>query len=99
MAKTTKIPERNAVDPKDTWDLTKLIKSDTAWERAYKKLERMIPTFETFKGKLGRSAKAIRACCDYENEFEELADKLGVYAYLKASENVRQTGQEKENQR
>jgi oligoendopeptidase F len=87
MAKKT-IPAREELRTEDTWDLTKIFRSDAAWERNFSKLEKMIPEFETFRGQLGQSAKVIRACCDFESEFEQLADKLGVYAALKASENV-----------
>ena len=88
MAKQKIIPQRDAVKTEDTWDLTKIFKSDAAWERGYKKLEKMIPTFDTFRGKLGRSAKNILACCTFEAEFEKLAEKLGVYAFLKSTEDV-----------
>ena len=57
-------------------------------ELAYKKLEKMIPTYATFRGKLGKSAKNILACCEFESEFSKLAELLGVYAYLKSTEDV-----------
>ena len=88
MAKTKGVPPRSGVKSEDTWDLGKLFKSDAAWNRGYKKLERMIPRFETFRGKLGRSAKTICACCDFEVEFETLGERLGVYAFLRSTEDV-----------
>ncbi len=88
MSKAKTLPERSEVRPEDTWDLTKVFKTDTAWERAYRKLEKMVGGFARFHGKLGRSAKTIRACCDFETELDKLAEKLGVYAYLKSSEDV-----------
>lgn len=88
MAKTKGVPRRSAVKREDTWDLTKLFKSDEAWHRGYKKLERMIPRFETFRGMLGRSAKRIGASCDFEVEFEKLGERLGVYAFLRSTEDV-----------
>jgi len=72
----------------DTWDLAPLYTTDAAWERAYKKLERMIPRLAQFKGKLGRSAKTLRACLDFQTEFQKLAERMGVYAGLKSSEDV-----------
>ena len=88
MAKKKTIPPRSAVKVQDTWDLTKIFKSDAAWEKGYKKLERMVPTFETFRGKLGRSAKGILSCLEFEAEFQKLAEQLGVYAFLKSTEDV-----------
>ncbi|MBX3180965.1 MAG: oligoendopeptidase F [Candidatus Hydrogenedentes bacterium] len=88
MSKKKSIPARDAVKTEDAWDLTKIFKSDAAWEKAHKKLEKMIPTFATFRGKLGKSAKQIRACLDFEAEFGKLAERVGVYAYLKSTEDV-----------
>jgi len=88
MAKAQQIPKRSDVKAEDTWDLTKVFKSEAAWERGFKQLEKMIPRFERFRGKLGKSAKTLRACCDYETEVEKLAEKLGVYVFLKSTEDV-----------
>ena len=88
MAKMKSIPTRNKVKTGDTWNLTKTFKSDAAWEKGYLALESMVPGFEKFRGKLGKSAKVIRDCCDFESEFEMLGEKLGVYAFLKSTEDV-----------
>jgi oligoendopeptidase F len=88
MARTKKIPQRTEVREQDAWDLTPLFRSDDAWERAYRKLERMIPGFDTFRGKLGKGPKVLRDCYEFEVTFEKLAERLGNYAFLKASEDV-----------
>jgi len=86
--KTKSIPPRHAVKQEDTWDLTPLYPSDAAWARAFKKLKRMVGGFAKFRGKLKRSAKTIRACFDFEIEFEKLAERIGSYAFLKSAEDV-----------
>ena len=86
--KTKSIPPRHAVKQEDTWDLTPLYPSDAAWARAFKKLKRMVGGFAKFRGKLKRSAKTIRACFDFEVEFEKLAERIGSYAFLKSAEDV-----------
>ncbi len=86
--KTKSIPPRHAVKQEDTWDLTPLYPSDAAWARAFKKLKRMVGGFAKFRGKLKRSAKMIRACFDFEVEFEKLAERIGSYAFLKSAEDV-----------
>jgi oligoendopeptidase F len=88
MAKMKSLPKRDQVKTSDTWDLTPLCKSDAEWEKGYRKLEKMITRFEEFRGQLGKSAKVLRQACDFESEFEQLGEKLGVYAYLKSSEDV-----------
>lgn len=88
MAKVKTLPPRSKVKTSDTWDLGPLFKSDAAWLRAYGKLEKMMAGFERFRGKLGTSAKVVRAYFDFDVEFELLADRLGSYAFLKQSEDV-----------
>ncbi|MEA3364062.1 MAG: oligoendopeptidase F, partial [Candidatus Hydrogenedentes bacterium] len=86
--KTKSIPPRSKVKTKDTWDLTALYPNDAAWERAFKKIERMAGKFAKFRGGLKGSAKTIRACFDFEMEFEKLAERIGSYAFLKSAEDV-----------
>ncbi len=88
MPKTKSVPLRTALKPEDTWDLAPLFKDNAAWERAYRQLERLMDGFDEFRGKLGESAAVIRACCEFEVRFNRLGERLGVFAYLKSSEDV-----------
>lgn len=88
MAKTKRNPLRSEVRAADTWDLSPLLKSDAAWERAYGRLEKRIAGFEQFRGQLAKSAKALRACFDFQVALEKDAERLGNYAFLKSSEDV-----------
>ncbi len=88
MANVKTLPPRSKVKTTDTWDLGPLYKSDAAWRRAYAKLEKMVAGFARFRGKLGTSAKAVRECFVFDSEFDELAERLGSYAFLKQSEDV-----------
>ncbi|HNR35437.1 MAG TPA: oligoendopeptidase F [Candidatus Hydrogenedentes bacterium] len=82
------LPKRHEVAVNDTWDLSPLFKSDEAWMRAYRKLERQIPRLAGFKGTLGRSARCLLACLEFQTRFEREAERLGEYAGLKAAEDV-----------
>lgn len=88
MAKTSKLPARSEVKIEDTWNLAPLFKSDAAWEKAYKSLESRLGGFEKFRGRLGTSAKVLRECYAFEVEFGKELERLGSYAFLKASEDV-----------
>jgi len=88
QTKMKRVPLRRDVHVADTWDLAPLYKSDAAWGRAFNKLDKQIPKFASFRGKLGRSAEMLRACCDLQVGFEKEAERLGSYASLKASEDV-----------
>jgi oligoendopeptidase F len=88
MATTKKVPLRKDVKVSDTWDLAHLFKNDKAWQAALKDFEKQIPRFEKFRGKLGSSAKVLLDCYKFDVEFNKLAERLGSYAFLKASEDV-----------
>lgn len=88
MPVTKRVPTRAEVKPEDTWDLAPLFRNDAAWRAGYKKLEKMIAGFGRFRGKLGTSAKVLRACYDFETQFELLSERVGSYAHLKSSEDV-----------
>ena len=88
MAQTRKVPLRKDVKVSDTWDLAPLFKNDKAWQAALKDFEKQIPRFEKFRGRLGTSAKVLLDCYRFDVEFNKLAERLGSYAFLKASEDV-----------
>src|SRR5581483_2156460 len=72
----------------DTWDLAPLFKSDAAWERAYRELEKRLAGFRKFRGTLGRSAAQVRRCFDFDVEMDRAFDRLGNYAHLKMTEDL-----------
>ena len=49
-AKNASIPERKDIDPKYTWDLSKLFPDEGAWEEGFRKFEGMIPGIGEFRG-------------------------------------------------
>jgi oligoendopeptidase F len=87
MSKILRLPKRSKVKPGDTWDLSSLCASDEAWEKEFARLDKLIPGFEKFKGKLGDGAKTLAACLKYDNDFERLGEKVGGYAHLKVTED------------
>ena len=88
MSEPLSVPNRQDVRPDDTWDLSPLFADDASWEKALKKMEARIPEFEAFRGKLGSSAQVLLECCELESSFNRDAEKIGSYAFLKASENL-----------
>lgn len=83
-----RIPKRHEVAEEHTWDLAPLYKSDLAWERAFKRLEKQVEGLAAFRGSLGRSAARLREAFDFEVAFDKQAERIGHYAFLKASEDV-----------
>ena len=88
MTEKKHVPSRQEVAEQDTWNLSPLFRSDKAWQRACREAEELYPKFAAFRGRLGRSAKVLRECCDFECSLSRLIDKIGVYAHLRHSEDV-----------
>ena len=84
---TATLPPRNEVKPADCWDLTSLCVDDDAWEADFKKLEEQIPVYESFRGRLAESAEVLHAALVFDSEFEQIAERLGTYAFLKTTED------------
>ena len=87
MAKTQSLPPRTKVKSADTWNLDSLFKSDVEWEKAFGEWERMIAGFEKFRGTLKDSAEMVAACLKFDAAVDRVAERLGVYAFLKTAED------------
>jgi oligoendopeptidase F len=87
MAKAQTLPPRAKVKPTDTWDLTPLFKSDAEWDRTFNEWEKKIDGFNRFKGNLAESAEMLAACLQFDAAIDRAGEKLGVYAYLKTTED------------
>ena len=81
------LPKRAEVKVEDTWDLTKLFKSDQEWEEAFKKWESQISGYEQFRGKLGEGAKTLAVCLKFDAEVSRAGEKLDSYAHLKVAQD------------
>jgi len=88
MSKLSVPPLRKEVQVSDTWNLALMFKNNKAWEQSFKKLQDDLPAFDRFKGKLGKSAKNIRQCYDFSNEYNLLLEKISAYAQLKYCEDI-----------
>lgn len=87
MSKIKKLPHRSKVKLQDTWDLSSLVKNDKVWLAEFKRWEKKISGYDKFRGTLGRSAKSLAACLEFDIEMDRLGDRLGNFAFLKTSED------------
>jgi oligoendopeptidase F len=87
MNKVLRLPKRSDVKAADTWDLSTLCQDEQDWEVQFKKLEKMISGFEKFRGKLGDGAKVVAACLMFDADFDKVAENVGGYAHLRATED------------
>ncbi len=84
---TATLPSRDEVEPGDRWDLSSLYADDQAWDVDFKKLDALIPTFETFRGRLGESPVVLAEALTFDSDFDRAAERLGTYAFLKTTED------------
>lgn len=63
------------------WELSNLVNNDQVWNEQFEILKNYEPKFLKFKGKLN-NANSIYSYLTLEEEFENLAGKLGLYVML-----------------
>lgn len=80
--KTQKIPERKDVRTENTWDLSVIFRSDEEWEKALAALQNYSSKIDSYKGKLGESAKTLLDYCLIKDEISLLAESVMGYASL-----------------
>ncbi len=87
MSTSVKLPRRDEVEVENTWDLASLFRDDKAWSADLAVLKEKIEGYAQFQGKLADSAKSLADCLSFDVEVDRLSDRLGVYAYLKSTED------------
>lgn len=71
------------------WDLTDLFPDLAAWDAARKDVIAALPRLAAYEGTLGRSAEAMAKALDDIAAVSRKAGRVGVYASLRADEDVR----------
>lgn len=84
---TTTLPSRSEVPDSDTWDLSSLYPSEAAWQTDFDKIAGQVDRFETFQGRLGESVDTLLEFLNFDLEFDQIAERLGTYAFLRTSED------------
>ena len=80
---------REAVAERDKWDLRPVFADWAAWEAEFAAVETLLPTLETHRGRLARSADDLLAAI---TEIMECRRRLGVvhvYASMRSDEDTR----------
>ncbi len=86
MSETKRLPTRDQVKTADTWDLASLFVDDAAWEKAFKRYERQMQGYGKFRGVLS-DPEQLAACLKFDSQLDRLGERLGVYAFLKTTED------------
>jgi oligoendopeptidase F len=85
-----KVPERQQVDPKYTWDLTTMYPSQEAWEADYKTCEQSKDAFQKMKGTISTSPETLLKYLTLVDEVSVKLDKLLAYANMLKDQDTRQ---------
>ena len=85
----TLTPERSAIDPAYTWDLSAIFPSWEAWEAAMADLEQRIGAFKALAGTLGQSGAALCAALQAHDAIGQLSYRVWYYPSLSHDEDQR----------
>ena len=83
----TELKKRSEIDRSCIWSTEDLYQSDAIWEKECGETARMIEKIVAYKGKLANPDKLLEYF-NYSTEIEVKLEKLGVYAYMRADEDV-----------
>jgi len=74
--------ERDQIDDRFKWDLTKIYPNWDVWQRAYAELNRKIDEFGALRGSLAKGASALLAAFLLRDEIGQLEYKVWYFASL-----------------
>jgi oligoendopeptidase F len=82
-----KIPLRGEIKEEDSWDLSRLFKSDAEWNSGLAEYEKLAEKIDSFRGTLGRSAESLADWLDYSRDLGLLEERLDYYSNLRQAED------------
>src|SRR4051794_34017891 len=83
----TKTPTRAEIPETDKWDLHHLFQDVGKWHEDFAWVQANYPRLAEWKGKLGRSAKDLAECLEFEKELDLKIERLYHFASLQLSED------------
>ncbi|MGN0633450.1 MAG: oligoendopeptidase F [Oscillospiraceae bacterium] len=91
METNERIPTREELDERYTWDLSDIYPSDEDWEADFAKFTALPERIISYKGRLGESAQTLLEFLRLSDEISVLCDSLANYAQRKSDENTANT--------
>jgi oligoendopeptidase F len=86
MEETT-IPTRTEIPESDKWDLRHLFQDVGKWQEDFAWVQANYSRLADWKGKLGRSARDLGDCLEFEKELDLKIERLYHFASLQSSED------------
>ncbi len=81
------VPLRSEVQAGDCWDLSSLYAADSAWETDFAKFSADIEGYKKYQGRLSDGPQLLAECLQFDLQIDQLAERLGTYAFLKTTED------------
>ena len=79
---------RGTVDPRYTWDLTRIFENDEAWERAFENAKKQADSLAAMAGTMKDGKQAVLCALKLENELEQALSVIYTYAMMKQHEDT-----------
>jgi len=79
MSKNIYFDDRKKVPLRDQWDLSRMYKNTTIWEKEFQKISKEVPKLVRFRGKL-KTPKAILESFEAVSATQRVIEKLYVFA-------------------
>lgn len=83
------IPERSDLDPSLMWRLEDLFENEAGWEKAFEEAKALLPTLESFQGRMQESPRVFLDCLRLSDRIGEIVSRVYVYAHMKSHEDTR----------
>ena len=94
MTEAQKVPRRDEVPVKDTWDLTKIYANTAAWEQDVARIEGLLPEVAALQGMIREGADKLLQALTLRDEIFNILYSLYVYAsHRKDSDSTDPSGQ------
>lgn len=77
-----KLPTRDQIDPKYTWNLKDIYATEDGWEKDFKWAEENMARYKNFVGKLGTSATELLNAIKFDDEMGIKLSRLFLYSSL-----------------
>lgn len=85
----TVVPERQALDPKYTWDLASIFPDWPAWEAAFADLDAGIEAYKKYEGTLGQGPEQLLRALKDRDALDQLSYRVWYYPALQYDEDQR----------
>lgn len=82
------LPERDALQEKDTWDLTAIFKTDEDFDKAFADLSEKLKKTPEYQGKMKKSSQDFLRSIKFVLQIYRELEKLYVYAHLKNDQDT-----------